>query len=76
VIQSELVVLLPPPNYERPYSLFLRNRRDALDALERLQRATKKKNRANYLDAARVLTQKKRFVDTYARTAGMPACGF
>ena len=75
VIQSELVVLLPPPNYERPYSLFLRNRRDALDALERVQRATRKKNRANYLDAARVLTQKERFVDTYARTAGMPACG-
>ena len=61
--------------WQRPYSLFLRDRRDALDALERVQRATRKKNRANYLDAARVLTQKERFVDTYARTAGMPACG-
>jgi hypothetical protein len=75
-IQSELAVLLPPPNYERPYSLFLHNRRDALAALERVQRATRAKNRANYVDAARVLTQKERFIRTYAETVGMPACAF
>src|SRR4029453_11065630 len=58
-IQSELDVLLPPANYERPYSLFLHNRRDALAALERVQRATREKNPANHVDAARVLTEKK-----------------
>jgi hypothetical protein len=75
-IQSELDVLLPPANYERPYSLFLHNRRDALAALERVQRATREKNPANHVDAARVLTQKKRFIDHYAETVGMPACAF
>jgi hypothetical protein len=75
-IQSELGVLLPPPNNERPYSLFLRNRRDALAALEPVQRATREKNRANYVDAARVLAQKERFISSYAETVGMPACAF
>jgi hypothetical protein len=73
-IQSELDVLLPPANYGRPYSLFLHNRRDVLAALERVQRATREKNRANHVDAARVLMQKKRFIDHYAETVGMPAC--
>jgi len=75
-IQSELGVLLPPPNYERPCSLFLHNRRDVLAALERVQRATREKNRANYVDAARVLAQKERLISTYAETVGMPACAF
>ncbi len=75
-IQSELVVLRPPANYAGPYSLFLGNRQDALAALERLQRATREKNREDYVDAARVLTQRERFIEHYARTVGMPACAF
>ena len=75
-IQSELVVLQAPANYAGPYSLFLHNRQDALAALERLQRATKEKNRQDYVDAARVLTQRERFIEHYAAAAGMPACAF
>ena len=75
-IQSGLAELLPPANYEGPYSLFLHNRRDALSALERLRRATREKNRADYADAARVFKQKKTFADHYAVTVGMSACVF
>jgi len=74
--QSELVVLQPPANYVRPYSLFLHNRQVALGALERLRSATKEQSQEDYVNAARVLTQRTRSIHTYAATVGMPACAF
>jgi len=74
--QSELVVLQPPANYVRPYSPFLHNRQVALGALERLRSATKEQSQEDYVNAARVLTQRTRSIHTYAATVGMPACAF
>jgi len=51
--QAELAKLQPPPDYEGPYSQFLSNRQLALAALERLQKAARKKNRAEYVVAYR-----------------------
>jgi hypothetical protein len=74
--QAGLAALQPPPNYERPYALFLHIRRDAIAGLERLQQATKEKNQADYADAVRVFNQRKGFIDHYAKTVGMSACVF
>jgi hypothetical protein len=75
-MQAELAKLQPPPNYKGPYSQFLSNRQLALTALERLQKAAKKKNREEYVVAAGDFALRKRLVDHYAPAAGMPACTF
>ena len=73
VTQAELAKLQPPPDYKGPYSQFLSNRQLALAALERLQKATKK-NREEYVVAARDFALRKSLVDHYApAAAGMPA---
>jgi hypothetical protein len=77
VTQAELAKLQPPPDYRGPHSQFLSNRQLALAALEPLQKATKKKkNREEYVVAARDLALRKSLVDHYAPAAGMPACAF
>jgi hypothetical protein len=75
-IQSDLIVLRPPANYVRPYSLFLRNRQTALDALERVQKATRERSQEDYAQATRLLKQRRPLVAGYAATVGMPACAF
>jgi hypothetical protein len=75
-IQSELLLLRPPANYAGPYSLFLRNRQEVLAALERLKSATRMRSHEEYADAARLVRQRKAFVDDYPATVGMPACAW
>ena len=75
-MQAELAKLQPPPNYKGPYSQFLSNRQLALTALERLQKAAKKKNREEYVVAAGDFALRTRLVDHYAPAAGTPSCTF
>jgi hypothetical protein len=75
-IQPALAALQPPSNYEGPYSRFLRNRQVAITALERVQKATRDKNREDFVVAARVLALRKSLIDHYAAAVRMPACVF
>ena len=75
-IQSELLLLRPPANYAGPYSIFLRIRQEVLAALERLKSATKMRSQEEYADAARLVRQRKAFVDHYPATVGIPACAW
>ena len=74
-LDAELAMLQPPSSYEGPYSLFLHNRQAAVTALERLRRAAREKNSQDYALAAGAFTQRKTYVDHYAATVGMSACG-
>jgi hypothetical protein len=72
-IQAELAKLQPPPITSFSTPNFLDNRQVALAELKHLQRATKDKNREEYVLAARELALRTSLADQYA-PAGMPAC--
>jgi hypothetical protein len=75
-IQAELAKLQPPSNDNGSCAQFLNNRRVALAALERLQKAVIEKNREEHVVAARDFALRKSLVDHYAQATGMPACAF